>query len=201
MDKILNYLQSIPDQDLIKSLCILIYSSCYGLIPNNNDISLAAAGLLAHYKMLSPFGVASLATLSWAAGESSVYLLGRLVGKKVFNLKLIKKKMPEDKQQKISNLLNKNPIQFFFIIRLTPVLRACSILTMGGLGLSPIHFFTKHIPILITYAFMIFFFFYLVGTWLQSMFTEYHLYVMGMIIIVWLSCMIMVGKKLWNGLK
>lgn len=201
MDIIISFLQEVPDDNFIKTICLLIFTSCSGLIPNNNDISLAAAGLISHLKNLSPYNVALMATLSWMTGESLVFMTGRFLGRKIFNINFIKLKMNEQRQLKITQLINENPFSLIFMIRLTPVLRACSILTMGSLGLSPFNFVSKHLPLLFVYSFCIFFFFYYGGVWLKSMFAEYSILAMAAIIILWISVMILIGKKFLAKLK
>lgn len=195
MDQILDYLQALPEADFIKSICLLIFTSCSGLIPNNNDISLAAAGLITRFKNLSPGQVVLATTFSWMAGETIVYFLGRFLGRKALKLKFIHQKMNEERQMKISQMINQNPLSLFIMIRLTPVLRACSILTIGSLGLSPFHFFTKHLPLLAIYATSIFYFFYEGGYWVKTLFAEYSILIMISIILAWLSMMVLVGRK------
>lgn len=195
MDQILSYLQALPEADFIKSICLLIFTSCSGLIPNNNDISLAAAGLITRFKNLSPFQMASATTLSWMAGETTVFFLGRTFGRKILKLKFISKKMNEERQIKIAHMINQNPFSLFIMIRLTPVLRACSILTIGSLGLSPLHFITKHLPLLALYAISIFYFFYYGGQLMKNIFAENAIIVMSLVIIAWLTMMVLIGRK------
>lgn len=201
MEQIISYLQALPESDFIKSICFLIFTSCSGLIPNNNDISLAAAGLITQLKNLSPFQVASSATLSWMAGETAVFFLGRMLGQKILKLKFISKKMNEERQMKIAQMINQNPLSLFIMIRLTPVLRTCSILTIGSLGLSPLHFITKHLPLLAIYAISIFYFFYQGGQLMKNIFAENAIIVMSLIIIAWLSMMVLIGRKFIKRLK
>lgn len=201
MEQIIAYLEALPSEDFIRSICLLIFTSCSGIIPNNNDISLAAAGLITNLKNLPPIYVASAATLSWMMGETVVFLIGRLLGKKIFNFEFIKRKMNEQRQTKIAQMINENPFSLFIMIRLTPVLRACSILTMGSLGLSPLHFFTKHLPLLFFYSYLIFFVFYKGGVWVKTIFAENSIIVMGIIVLLWVTMMVMIGRNFLKKLK
>lgn len=201
MEKIIEYLLSIPEVDFVKSICILVITSCSGLIPNNNDISLAAAGLITQLKKMSPFYISIMATISWMIGETIMFLIGKYFGRKIFNFKFIVRKMTIERQKRITQMMNENPFALIVMIRLTPVLRACSILTVGSLGLSHFNFFSKHLPLLGFYSLSIFYFFYAGGTWLKTIFADNSIWVMAIIVLLWISMMIILGKRFLKKLK
>lgn len=195
LEKILDYLTSIPNADFLKALGLLILSTCTGFVPNNNDLATAAAALVSQKKMLNPTSMAFFCFGVWSLGESCIFLTGKYLGTRLFKLAWVRKKITENKQMALTKMLNENLWTLIFTVRISPVFRAHTIMSLGALGLSAKNFLTKHIPVLFVHVMVIFHLFYYLGTLFKTVLADYATFFMLVIFLLWLSMVIWVGLK------
>ncbi|MFZ4714574.1 MAG: VTT domain-containing protein [Bacteriovoracaceae bacterium] len=201
MDQILIYLQNIPSSEFYQTLGILIYTTCSGFVPNNNDLSIAAAALITNMKSLPATPTALFCFAIWSLGESTTFTIGYFLGPKLLKSKLLQKKMSEKRQADLKKMIDENLFSLIFTVRISPVLRAYTILALGALGLTPLNFFCRHIPLLFIHVMVVFHAFFYLGPILKSFFADNSTYVFIAIFIVWVSMMFYVGRKFYKKLE
>jgi membrane protein DedA with SNARE-associated domain len=198
MESIILYLQNLPPSEFYKSLGILLYSTCTGLVPTNNDLSVAAGAFISQIKLLSPTKTALFCFLIWSLGETTSFFVGHFLGYRILKTKLLQKKLDEKKQIMLKKMINENLVQLIFAIRISPVLRSYTIVSLGALGLTPKLFFSRHIPILFVHSMVVFHAFYYLGPVLKSFFSENATSIFLLITIAWLAIMIFVGRNFYQ---
>jgi membrane protein DedA with SNARE-associated domain len=198
MESIIVYLQNLSLPEFYKSLGILLYSTCTGLVPTNNDLSVAAAAFISQIKLLSPTKTALFCFMIWSLGETTSFFVGHFLGNKILKTKFLQKKLDEKKQALLKKMINDNLIQLILTIRISPVLRSYTIVSLGALGLRPKLFFSRHIPILFFHSMIVFHAFYYLGPVLKSFFSENATSVFFLITIIWLGMMILVGRNFYQ---
>ncbi len=152
MGAVLSYLHSLPPEQVLASFALLVFLTSLGVVPNNNDLTLAAAGAFSVLKSIPPVSFIVVAFCAIALGETGVYFLGRIAGGKILASSFFQKRVSLERLKKIEMQVNTHPAKLLLGIRIVPVLRPYFILAAGSLGLSPRRFFSAHPVILGTYV-------------------------------------------------
>ena len=145
------------------SFALLVFLTSLGVVPNNNDLTLAAAGAFSVLKSMPPVSFIVVAFCAIAIGETGMYFLGRIAGGKILSSRFFQKRVSSERLKKIESQVNTHPAKLLLGIRVVPVLRPYFILAAGGLGLSPRRFFATHPLILGIYVSLVVTVFHFLG--------------------------------------
>jgi membrane protein DedA with SNARE-associated domain len=195
MQEAISRLQGISPQDFLSTIAVLIFLTCMGVLPNNNDLVLVAATLIAKLKMIALFPVLITIGLTWVAGETTMYLLGRWFGRRIIQWGFIQKRISAETWVKLESLINEKPLPLFLLLRITPIFRAYLMVGLGSLGMRPQVFFRLHPWILLTYVFVLGTLFYNVGDVIQDHFSAHQGWIATFVILIWMSALWMVGRR------
>jgi membrane protein DedA with SNARE-associated domain len=109
-------------------------------VPIPEDITLIAAGVLAGLGKISLPGAYIAGFIGVLVGDAFLFFLGRKLGRRAFELPLIKKIMTPKRIQMAEKKIQANSKFVCFTARFLPGLRAPIFLTSGILGVRPITF-------------------------------------------------------------
>lgn len=110
-------------------------------VPIPEDITLIAAGILAAIGSMSLPGAIIAGITGVMAGDAFMFYLGRLYGRRAFNLPIIRSVMTEKRVEKAERKVLRNSKFICFTARFLPGLRSAIFLTSGTMGVRPVIFF------------------------------------------------------------
>lgn len=110
-------------------------------VPLPEDITLIAAGILAALDSISLWGAMVAGFLGVLAGDAFLYTLGRLYGRKAFELPLIRSIMTPRRIILAERKIMRNSHFICFTARFLPGLRSPIFLMSGIMGVRPIVFY------------------------------------------------------------
>lgn len=164
-----------------------ILIACGFGLPVPEDIPIITSGILVALGKMSWAGALAVCFFSVLAGDGMLFMIGRKLGDRAFNLPIIRKIMTKERQaQAKKNVLN-NSMFICFIARFLPGLRAPTYLTAGAMGVKPIIFLAlDSFAALISVPVWVY-----VGWWLGDKWDEnlaivkkLHVYLIGILIVV-----------------
>ncbi|HMN68559.1 MAG TPA: DedA family protein [Bdellovibrionales bacterium] len=124
------------------------YSAIVGLllicglgVPLPEDITLIAAGILASVGSISLWGAMLAGFFGVLAGDAFLYTLGRLYGRRAFQLPLIRSIMTPARIVKAERKILRNSHFICFTARFLPGLRSPIFLMSGIMGVRPLVFY------------------------------------------------------------
>jgi membrane protein DedA with SNARE-associated domain len=112
----------------------LILLACGFGIPIPEDITLIAAGILAYAKAANVWGMIAVGMAGVLVGDSAMFLLGRRYGLALAKRPLVARILPEERLERVSEVLNKRGNKILFAARFMPGLRSPLFFTAGALG-------------------------------------------------------------------
>jgi membrane protein DedA with SNARE-associated domain len=127
------------------------YSAIVGLllvcglgVPIPEDITLIAAGVLASPAVgsISIWGAIAVGIFGVLAGDTFLYNLGRIYGRRAFSLPLIRSVLTPRRIALAERKILRNSHFICFTARFLPGLRSAVFLTSGMMGVRPIIFYT-----------------------------------------------------------
>lgn len=149
------------------------YGAIFGLllvcglgVPLPEDITLIGAGILASpaFEAISLPGAIAVGMVGVLAGDAFMYFLGRIFGRRAFELPLIRTILPARRVAMAERRVLRNSKFICFTARFLPGLRSPIFLTVGTLGVRPLIFFALDgLAALISVPFWIF-----VGHWVGA---------------------------------
>jgi len=193
-------LQGISPQDFLSTIAVLIFLTCLGVVPNNNDLVLVAASLIAKLKMIPLYALLGTIAGTWVLGETTMYLLGRWVGRKFIRWNFIQKRISPATWIRLEELINQRPAPLFLLLRITPIFRAYLMVGLGSIGMRPKVFFRYHPWILIAYVSVLGSVFYHLGEVIQVRFNEYQGWIAASVIIFWMATLWTIGRRFTKSL-
>ena len=110
---------------------VLVLFACGLGVPIPEDITLFAAGFLAFKGRISITGAVIVGLLGVLIGDTFMYLIGRLFGRKVFAWPLFRRMFTPERIQKAEEKIQNNAKIICFTSRFAPGLRAPVYLTSG----------------------------------------------------------------------
>ncbi len=105
------------------------------------DITLVAAGMLAALGSISIWGAILAGMFGVLAGDAFLYTLGRVYGRKAFELPLIRTVMTPKRVAMAERKIRRNSVFICFTARFLPGLRSPVFLLSGIMGVRPIIFY------------------------------------------------------------
>lgn len=112
----------------------LILLACGFGVPIPEDITLIAAGVLAYAQAANVWGMIAVGMAGVLIGDSAMFLLGRRYGLALAKRPFIARILPEDRLERVSEVLNKRGNKILFAARFMPGLRSPLFFTAGALG-------------------------------------------------------------------
>ena len=185
----------IPTPELLATYGVVVFLTCFSILPNSNDLLLAAASLVIKAKGISLAAFIATAFVAWALGENAMFFIGHFAGKKLMKSTFVRKKISDEAQFKIRNLVNENSFHILLSLRITPILRAYLIMTLGGVGLKPSQFVRIHLVLLLLYISLVSALFFFLGHMIEEHLGEHKIVALTAILLVWIGSMIWVGKR------
>lgn len=201
MEELFSRIQGVPPEHLALFFGGLGLVTATGFFPNNNDLTLAGAGIVAAQTEASIWPFFFLIFCGIALGESMMFTIGSRLGGRALNHPFILKKLPPAKQSQLCDVLNASPTGLLIAARLSPVFRPFLILTLGGLGLRPGTFFPRYLPILFCYCLLITQAFYLGGPVIQEHFAGRGTLIFIIALVLWVSFVSMIGRRILKALS
>ncbi len=123
-------------------MILAILFACGLGLPVPEDITLFAAGFLAFKGRISLTGAFMIGMIGVLVGDSFIYWIGRIFGRKVFNWPLFRRTFTEKRINKAEKKIQNNARIICFTSRFAPGLRAPIYLTSGILRVPFPVFFT-----------------------------------------------------------
>jgi membrane protein DedA with SNARE-associated domain len=112
----------------------LILLACGFGVPIPEDITLIAAGILAYAKAANVWGMIAVGMAGVLVGDSAMFLLGRRYGLALAKRPFVARILPEERLERVSEVLNKRGNKILFAARFMPGLRSPLFFTAGALG-------------------------------------------------------------------
>ncbi|MCG8335343.1 MAG: DedA family protein [Proteobacteria bacterium] len=122
------------------AMILAILFACGLGLPVPEDITLFAAGFLAFKGRITLTGAFLVGMIGVLVGDSFMYWIGRIFGRKVFQWPLFRRMFTEARIKKAEEKIQKNARIICFTSRFAPGLRAPIYLTSGIMGV-PFHVF------------------------------------------------------------
>jgi membrane protein DedA with SNARE-associated domain len=116
------------------AVVFLILLACGFGVPIPEDITLIAAGVLAYAKAANVWGMIGVGMAGVLVGDSAMFLLGRRYGLALAKRPFVARILPEDRLERVSEVLNKRGNKILFAARFMPGLRSPLFFTAGALG-------------------------------------------------------------------
>lgn len=110
-------------------------------VPLPEDITLIAAGILSALQSITIWGAMLAGFLGVMAGDAFLYTVGRIYGRRAFNLPLIRSIMTPRRVALAERKIVRNSHFICFTARFLPGLRSPVFLMAGILGVRPIVFY------------------------------------------------------------
>lgn len=127
---------------------VTAYSAIVGLllicglgVPLPEDITLIAAGMLASVKSISLPGAIAAGLFGVLAGDAFLYTVGRVYGRRAFQLPIIRSIMTPQRVLKAERRMIRNSHFICFTARFLPGLRSPIFLLSGVMGVRPLVFY------------------------------------------------------------
>ena len=133
-------------------------------LPIAKSLLLLLAGMLAQQDSSNTVAYMMAAVLGLHFGDFSLFLIGNLLGEKLFDLPVIRKLFPSKTVQKAKDLIQARGLYSLVIARLTPYIRGACYLTLGSLKMNPLKFTSINMLVCLVYAM----FFFLPGYYLVT---------------------------------
>ena len=148
---LINWVQELGPLGLFTFLVL----GSFGL-PIAKSLLLLLAGMLAHQSGhgISPYLAAAVLGLHF--GDFSLYLIGRILDEKLFELPLVRKIFPQKSVLKAKKLVEERGVYSLVIAKLTPYIRGALYLSLGSLKMNAWKF--SGINILVCFVYALFFF-------------------------------------------
>jgi membrane protein DedA with SNARE-associated domain len=200
MEELTQSLLSITNQEFLWSVAMLTYFTCFGIVPNSNDLLMVAGAIVAKAKLIPLMSYLGTVVLAWVGGEMSLYLIGLYGGRKILAWDMFRKRVPMDWWTRIERMINLKPHLLLFMMRFNPVLRPLIHLGLGALGMKPRTFLSFHPLLLTTYICSVSTAFYLLGPWLQRWLGEYKIVLIVSFLIVWGGGIVLLGRYYYKKL-
>lgn len=201
MEELFSRIQGVPPEHLALFFGGLGLVTATGFFPNNNDLTLAGAGIVASQTEASIWPFFLLIFCGIALGESLMFTIGSRLGGRALNHPFILRKLPPAKQNQLCDVLNESPTGLLIAARLSPVFRPFLILTLGGLGLRPRTFFPRYLPILFIYCLMITQAFYHGRGILLVYFEGRGTLIFIIALVLWMAFVSMIGRRILRALS
>lgn len=152
MQAIEAYFLTFPPETLLWGIGLLMFVTCLGVIPNNTDITVMAAAFLSSGGHVSLWQVLVVCIAGYFFGEGVMFFLGKTLGHKIHNFRMVKKILSEQRKQHLLVRIRLKPLLFFIGVRITPILRPWLILSLGSLKLSTRLFLRYYFSITVVYT-------------------------------------------------
>lgn len=136
MDKILDILLTFSGpMPYVVIFCILL--ACGLGLPIPEDITLFAAGLSAYYGLTDLWVVMILSYVGVLVGDSVIFVLGRVYGRKLTKKWFFHKLLPDERLNAVQTKFHQRGNGLIFLARFMPGLRAPIFFSAGTLHLPP----------------------------------------------------------------
>ncbi len=122
------------------SMILAVLFACGLGLPVPEDITLFAAGFLAFKERITLTGAVLVGIIGVLVGDSFIYWIGRIFGRKVFQWPVFRRMFSETRIKRAEEKIQKNARIICFTTRFVPGLRAPVYITSGTMGV-PFHVF------------------------------------------------------------
>jgi membrane protein DedA with SNARE-associated domain len=196
MDMILNFIQSVDPVYFGLALWAMVCLTAMALVPGHNDLLLILiVGNIDQFSITKT----ELFLIFFTAvfiGENLVFLVGKKLGGRVLELKLVKKKINFEIVEKLKNAINDNLLKVLSAHRLSPFLRPQLMLIISALDIRSKDFLKLYfLPLMAVLTCQIFIFGHL-GTALSGKEVYLKYLVFGVAGMTWIYVGLTLKKKI-----
>jgi len=164
MQEVLNWIQDLGPWGIFSFLILCSFG-----LPIAKSLLLILAEMLGHQNQDLLFLYFAAAVLGLHGGDFALFLLGRILDDKLFQLPLINKIIPQKTVDKARAIIEKHGTYSLVIARLTPYVRGACYLSLGSLKMNPLKFNVVNLSICLIYSLFFFLPGFLLVTQLENL--------------------------------
>lgn len=152
MEEALAFVYSTSGYEKYWALAGIAFVVSIGIVPSTTDLLLIFTGIFSQVGLLALEIALPIVAIVILLGESIVFHLGHHIGPRALDFNFVKKKLTQQKQEKIKHAIHENETKSLLMLRLTPVYKATSLFCVSCLGLRKKGYLSKYLIITIIYV-------------------------------------------------